>query len=92
MNELRQHRLRGLKLRLKEAIILNRSVYLSSWELQHSWVTKEELEAIANELVVTGFCVLTKGRNGGEKLMSSGDESRREQAAANEASRVRQTR
>jgi hypothetical protein len=79
----REHRLQGMKLRLQQAIINNRSVYLSSWGLQHPWLTKEETDAIVNELVVTGFCVLVKGRNGGDKLMTHGDEARREQAASN---------
>lgn len=82
-DELRELRLQGLKIRLKQTLINNRSVYLSSWGLQHPWATKEEIDAIVNELVVTGFCVLVKGRNGGDKLMLPSDEARKEQAACN---------
>jgi len=80
---LRELRLQGLKIRLKQALVNNRSVYLSSWGLQHPWATKAEIDAITNELVASGFCALIKGRNGGDKLMLPGDESRREQAASN---------
>jgi hypothetical protein len=82
-DELRQNRLQGMKLRLKQAIINNRSIYLSTWGLQNPFATKEEIDAIVTELVVTGFCALIKGRNGGDKLMTHGDESRREQAVSN---------
>jgi hypothetical protein len=84
MNEqLRQHRLRGLSIRLKQAIINNRHVYLSTVGLQHTWATKEEIDTIARELAVSGFCVLIKGRNAADRLMLSGDESQREQAVSN---------
>jgi hypothetical protein len=81
--ELRQHRLQGLSIRLKEVIINNCHVYLSTVGLQHTWATKEEIDTIARELAVSGFCVLVKGRNGADKLMLPGDEARREQAVSN---------
>jgi hypothetical protein len=81
--ELRRCRLQSLKIRLKQAIINNRLVYLSTVGLQHTWATKEEIDAIARELVVSGFCALVKGRNGADKLMLHGDESKREQAVSN---------
>lgn len=82
-DELRQHRLQGLSIRLKQAILNNRHVYLSTVGLQHTWATKEEIDTIARELAVSGFCVLIKGRNGADKLMLSGDESWREQSVSN---------
>jgi hypothetical protein len=81
--ELRQNRLQGLSIRLKQAIINNRHVYLYTVGLQHSWATKEEIDTIARELAASGFCVFIKGRNGADKLMLSGDETRREQAVPN---------
>lgn len=83
MDELRIHRLEGLKIRLKQQIINHRHVYLSTVELQHTWATQEEVVAIANQLVLEGFCVLIKGSKGAGKLMLPSDEARREQAASN---------
>lgn len=86
MNEeqiFRELRLQGLKIRLKQAIINHRHVYLSSVGNQHTWATKEEIDAIARELVASGFCALIKGRNGADKLMLPGDDARRELAASN---------
>jgi len=84
MNEqLRQHRLQGLIIRLRQAIINNRHIYLSTVGLQHTWATKEEIDTIARELALSGFCVLIKGRNGADKLMLSVEGSRREQTVSN---------
>jgi len=84
MNEqLRQHRLQGLSIRVKQTIMNNRHVYLSSIGNQHTWVTEAEILAIANGLASSGFCSLVVGRNGAYKLMLTGDERRREQAAFN---------
>jgi hypothetical protein len=76
MNEkqiFRELRLQGLKIRVKEAIINNRHVYLSSIGNQHTWVTEAEMLAIANGLASSGFCPLVVGRNGAYKLMLTGD-------------------